>query len=428
MWKPIDRRTALRQLGVCVSLPFLEGMLPGTLSASGAKPPVRLVWLYAMSGMWMPSYKPTKTGREYDLTATLEPLKAVRGHVSILSGLMHANAFLRNGAGRHGQDPMCHLTAADLGRIPGVGCRNSISIDQVAADHLGEHTRIPSLSLGADRHTTISFTSTGTPIPVEWNPWELFQKFFVGGATEDRKKAEERYQRKKSILDDVIEDSNRLHARLGVNDREKLDEYLGNVREIERRAALARRWDGIPLPKAPDGTKPPPRESPERRRGEHIRLLLDLLALALQTDQTRVATAVIGTMGCSYPEIGCPDGYHGYTHHDNSSNTQQFMAKIDRARLGHVAYFIEKLSNIREAGGGTLLDNSLVHFGGGMGSWHESTDLANLIAGHGGGRFKLGEHLDFKEAPLANLYLMMLQSAGVPIKSFVDGKSPLGIS
>lgn len=427
---PLNRRHALRQLGACISLPFLESMLPRSIYAAEAtRPPVRLVWLYAMSGMWMPSFKPEKTGRDFALTPTLEPLAPLREHVNVLTGLLHANAFLRNPAtGRHGQDPLCHLTAADLGRVPGVASQNSISIDQIAAQLLGEFTRIPSLALGAERSGTINFTSTGSPIPLDWNPWQVFQRLFAGTSVEDKKKAEERFLQKKSILDGVVTDTQRLNARLGASDRAKVDEFLNNVREVERRAEVARKWADVPLPKLPDGIKPPPQETPERKRGEHIRLLLDLIVLALQTDQTRVATAMIGYMGCSYPEIGCPDGYHGYTHHDNKADKQQAMAKVDRARVGHVAYFLEKLNAIREADGSTLLDNCLVHFGGGMGSWHESTDLGNFIAGHGGGKLKLGEHLDFKQTPLANLYVMMMQAAGVPLKTFVDSKGPLGIS
>ena len=161
---------------------------------------------------------------------------------------------------------------------------------------------------------------------------------------------------------------------------------------------------------------------------DRIHLLLDIIVLALQTDQTRVATAALGYMGDVYRELGYKDGYHGYTHANNEPGGQKAMAAIDRARIGHMAYFLGKMKAVKEVDGSTLLDNSLVHFGGGMGTWHESNDLPNVIAGHGGGKFKLGEHVAFKQEPLANLYVTMLQAAGVPQKNFADSTGALGIS
>lgn len=197
----------------------------------------------------------------------------------------------------------------------------------------------------------------------------------------------------------------------------------------------------VPLPAIPPGVKPPKEiggtgqslslgnvQAAAGNFGPRIRLLMDMLVLALQTDQTRVATAVLGHMGDVYKEEKLNDGYHGYTHKISETGGQIGMATIDRLRMGHVAYLLEKMQAVKEADGSTLLDNSLVHFGGGMGTWHESTDLANLIAGHAGGKLKLGEHVVFKQEPLANLYVMMLQAAGVPIKTFVDSKGPLGIA
>lgn len=459
----ITRRHALRGFGTVVSLPFLECMVPAGARAAAAKPPVRLVWMYAGSGMFMPSYKPVALGKNWTESkefaagtalsnnvkfapeikplATLEPLLPFKDDVSILSGLLHQGAFTRGTVVRHGQDPMCHLTGVDLFRVPGVASRNGVSVDQVAARHLGQQTRIPSLALTHDRGMTINYTETGSPIPCDWNPSDVFQRLFTGPSAAEKAQSETRYRQKKSVLDSVVSEAKSLHGTLGAGDRERLDEYLTQLREIEQRADQSRRWESVPLPAVPAGAKAPGKvngvgqsldlgnpQAAAGNFGPRIRLMLDVLVLALQTDQTRVATAVLGHMGDVYKEEKLNEAYHGYTHRISEAGGQIGMAAIDRFRIGHVAYLIGKMKAVKEADGSTLLDNSLVHFGAGMGTWHESTDLANLVAGHGGGRFKLGEHVDYKKAPLANLYLAMLQTAGVPTKRFADSTEPLAIA
>jgi len=335
---------------------------------------------------------------------------------------------------------MCHLTGVDLFRVPGVTSRNGVSVDQVAARHLGQHTRISSLALTHDRNMTINYTDTGSPIPADWNPADVFRRLFTGPTEAERSQAELRLRQKQSVLDAVIAETKSLGQSLGVGDRQRLDEYLTQLREIEVRIAKAHQWDSVPLPAVPQEAKQYEVKgvgqtldlgNPQAAAGNfgpRVRLLLDVLVLALQTDQTRVATAILGHMGDVYKEENLNDAYHGYTHAITEARGQTSMARIDGLRMGHVAYLIEKMKAVREADGSTLLDNSLVHFGGGMGTWHESTDLPNLIAGHGGGKFKLGEHIDYKKAPLANLYVAMLQTAGVPVKSFADSTEALSIS
>ena len=458
----LSRRHVLKGAGTLVSLPLLDCMLPRLArAAAAAAPPVRLVWLYAGSGMFMPSYKPALTGRGWAESkefpdvrnsfsqvdggkipgaikplGTLEPLLPFKDDISILSGLLHGGAFTRGTVVRHAQDPMCHLTAVDLFRVPGVACRNGVSIDQVAARHLGQQTRIPSLALSHDRNMTINYTDTGSPIPAEWDPYKVFERLFTGPSAADKAQANIRYLQRKSILDGVVDQTKKLHASLGADDRERLDEYLTQLREIETRAAQARKWEAVPLPKLPEGAGPLNKvagvgqsldlgnpQAAAGNFGPRVRLMLDTLVLALQADQTRVATAVLGHMGDVYKEEGLHDAYHGYTHTGPVG-----MAKVDRLRIGHVAYLLEKMKAVKEADGSTLLDNSLVHFGGGMGTWHESTDLANLVAGHAGGKLKLGEHVVFNQQPLADLYVTMLDVAGVPVKNFVDSTGPLQIS
>ncbi|GDY23874.1 hypothetical protein LBMAG56_52210 [Verrucomicrobiota bacterium] len=455
----LSRRHALRNIGTLVSLPFLECMLPrAARAAAAAKPPVRLAWLFAGSGMFMPCYKPALAGRAWadskefpnirnsfgdDKTAgqikplaTLEPLIPFKDHISILSGLLHEGAFKRGSVVRHGQDPMCHLTGADLFRIPGVASRNSVSIDQLASRLRGTETRIPALNLTHDRVMTINYSESGSPIPAEWNPYDVFQRLFTGPTAADKAAAAARFAQRKSLLDSVVGQTKSLHASLGVADRERLDEYLTQLREIEQRMEQSRKWDNVPMPALPAGVNLGGKQiagvgqkldlgNPQGAAGNfgpRIRLMLDILTLALQTDQTRIATAVLGHMGDVYKEEGLSDSYHGYTHTNPIG-----MTKVDRLRIGHVAYFLGKLQSIREADGSTLLDNSLIHFGGGMGTWHESTDLANLVAGHAGGRLKLGEHVEFKQQPLANLYVLMLQAAGMDVKNFADSTGALSL-
>lgn len=457
------RRHVLRGIGATIALPFLEAMLPtARLSAAepaARKPPVRLVWLYAGCGMYMPAYKPALGGRawvdskelvvnpalhlpNHDLLkqikplATLEPLLPFKDDISILSGLHHRGAFTRGTVVRHAQDPMCHLTAVDLFRVPGVACRNGVSVDQVAARHLGGNTRLPSLSLTHDRHMTISYTETGSPIPGEWNPYDVFNRLFSSGSAEDRAHAEFRFTQRASVLDGAMAETRRLHGALGAADRERLDEYLTHLRDLEARIAQARKWQDVPLPQPPAGARLGERiagvgqtlniDNPQGAAGNfgpRIRVLLDVLVLALQTDQTRLATVTLGHMGDVYKEEGLSDTYHGYSHTGPLE-----MAKVDRLRMGHVAYLLGKLKGIREADGSTLLDNSFIHFGSGMASWHEDTDLPNLVAGHAGGRFKLGEHVTYEQQPLANLYVLMLQTAGVNLTGFVDSSGPLALT
>lgn len=452
----LSRRHVLRGLGASVGLPFLECMTPARAAAAAA-PPVRLVWLYAGSGMYMPAYKPALAGRDWHRSTelpqtrnsfpggipegvkplgTLEPLVPFKDHLTILSGLHHPGAFTRGTVVRHSQDPMCHLTGADLFRVPGVASRNSVSIDQVAARHVGTATRLPALNLTHDRGLTISYSDTGSPIPGDWNPYAVFQQLFTGPSAKDQAWAEVRYARRKSILDECMGDTKRLLGKLGREDHERFDEYLTQLRAIEARAEAARKWADVPLPKLPEGAGPlkqlggvgqsldlgNPASAAANFR-ERIRLLLDVLVLALQTDQTRVATATLGHMGDVYKEEGLHDSYHGYTHTGPAG-----MAKVDRLRMEHVAYFLGRLAAVKEADGSTLLDNSLVHFGGGMGTWHESTDLANFVAGHAGGRLKLGDHVVCEGQPLANLYLAMLRAAGIEADRFADSTGPLPLA
>lgn len=424
----ISRRTVLRGLGVAVGLPWLEAMAGAASHAKDSgntQAPLRLLWLHTESGMLMEKYKPTATGPEFELTPTLQPLARFKSRLSVLSGLYHENAFKRNPqTGRHVQDTICHLTGADLSGTPGVAVRNSISVDQLAAQSIGEQTRIPVLNLSPSRSGYLSFSPGGSGIPNQWNPRLVFTQLFADASPEARLEMEKRFREKKSILDGISDETRRLESRVSSSDRQKLEEYLTHVRDVERRLKLAERWAALPPVPVPPGVSSPQGDPPESNRRAHIRLLMDMLVLALQTDQTRLATLQVGFMNCRYPEDGLSESYHFYTHSDGLADRLAAMGTMDRLRIEHLAYLLDKLDTIQE-GGTSLLHHCVVHYGSGMGSWHESTDIANLVVGDGGGRIKSCGHKDFGGAPLSNLYVRMLQLAGVNCSSFADSTGPL---
>lgn len=424
--RPITRRTVLRGLGACIPLPFLEIM--ATAAPAVEQRPVRLLWLYTQSGAWMDEFTPTATGADWQLSKTLEPLAEFRSEVNVLSGLRHANAFKPNPVvNRHGQDQVCHLTGADLGRVPGISAKNSVSIDQIAGYQLGEQTRIPTLNVSVTSGS-ISFNANGDRVPSEHRPELIFDRLFGDRSSQSADQMERRFRRRTSILDSVGEQTARLTGRLGQADRDKLDSYMTSLREVERRIEVERRWAGKePIP-VPEGIQRPAGVPESRSR--HIRLLCDLVTLALATDQTRIVTFKLGDMGCQYPEIGCPDGYHGYTHgaHGNEDQRRR-MCTVDRARVEHLAYLLKQLRGTPD-GEQDLLHNSFVHYASGMGSTHGEGErdgdiIPNLTAGRAGGRIRTGLHLDFGRRELGHLYVSMLRTAGAQIDRFVEAEGPL---
>lgn len=423
----LNRRTFLRGAGALIALPLLESMMPrrmlGSL-ADPAKPPVRLVFLHTESGMWMDAFTPRMTGADYTLAPTLEPLAAFKKDFTVASGLFHAAAFKRNACGRHCQDTACFLTGADLGATPGVPTRNTVSVDQVAARSLGERTRFPSLHFSPGGISSIVYSETGTPIPAETDPRAAFNRLFTDNSPEARALAKHRLAFNKSVLDDVLDSARDLDRRIGASDKAKLDEYLTHVRDVECRTQVAGKWLDLPAPAKPTGAQVP--ASSFGTRTERIRALMDVAALALQTDQTRVVTLQIGGMGCTYPEIGAPDSYHNYTHHDFKADRITAMQKVDAHRIQHVAHFLGRLRAVKE-GGRDLLFHSGLLYGSGMGQTHEGTDLPNLVLGHGGGALSPGQHTDFKGRPLASLFLTLLASAGVEEKTFADATARLSV-
>ncbi|MEO6435606.1 MAG: DUF1552 domain-containing protein, partial [Tepidisphaeraceae bacterium] len=353
----------------------------------------------------------------------------------VLSGLAQRQGMaLGDGAGDHARASACFLTGTHARKTSGSDIRAGISVDQLLADRIGDQTVLRSLELSCDAgprtgacdsgyscayQFNLSWRSETMPVMPEVDPKQVFERLF-GDAGQGRDSQQARTRRamfQKSILDFVSDDARRLQSRLGGNDRRKMDEYLTAIREIEKRVELAHKT----APRLPSDVRAPEMfESFE----EHVRLMFDMLALAFQTDSTRVATFIIGHEGSNraYPFIGVNDGHHDISHHQNLPATVEKITRINTFHTTQLAYFLDKLKSIKE-GEGTLLDQSMIVYGSGLGDGdrHNHDDLPILLAGRGGGTIKPGRHIKTERGtPLNNLFLSMLDRAGVQTPTFGD--------
>lgn len=439
MSKVISRRTVLRGLGAAVSLPLLEGMLPlGALAQSAIKPKAnRMAFLFVPNGMNMEFWTPTTEGANFALPSTLEPLAGLRGKFSVLSGLAQHNAFdLGDGPGDHARSTACFLTGVHPKKTSGADIHNGISVDQLAAQKVGDNTTFASLELGCERgalagdcdsgyscaySSSISWRSATTPVAKEINPRLVFERLFGTNAGTDAESFMRR-QYKKSILDFVLEDAAALKSRLGLHDQRKVDEYLAGIREIEQRMAKLEKSD----PASAAGPKP---DGIPRDFGEHVKLMGDMMVLAFQADLTRISTFMLANDGSnrSYSQIGVPEGHHDVSHHGRDPIKLAKKQKIDRYHLELLAYILGRMESVKELDG-SLLDNSMVVFGAGIsdGDRHNHDNLPILIAGGGGGKLKVGGHTRFApNTPLNNLYLSLLDRMGVHAETLGDSTGTL---
>ncbi|MHA3772735.1 DUF1552 domain-containing protein [Verrucomicrobiota bacterium sgz303538] len=439
----IPRRSFLRGLGACIGLPLLESMLPSvTRAASTFGPPRRLVFLYLPNGMHMPDWTPKSAGTLGDLPATLQPLAQYKSSFQVLSGLAQVNArALGDGPGDHARANACFLTGVHPHKTSGADIKAGVSADQIAVQQIGKNTRLPSLELSCDTSTrsagscdsgyacayqnSMSWRSENTPMPPVFDPRLVFERLF--GTDDDPALSAGRALRescRKSILDIVRDDARAFQARLGATDRRKMDEYLTSLRETEVAIEQNTKFKAS-LPK-------PSMEKPDGIPSdftEHLQLMYSLLALALQTDSTRIATFMVQREGSNrpYPWIGVTDGHHDLSHHGGSAEKQAKIAKINRFHLEQFANFIGKLKGMRE-GTGSVLDNSMIVLGSGIadGNAHAHHDLPVLLCGGGAGALKPGRHVQFeKETPMTNLYLTLLGEMGVKTDRIGDSTGPL---
>jgi len=451
-----SRRTFLRGLGAAVAVPLFDGMALEVAPAAqlaaeavdGLAPkagdaPRRLAFMFIPNGAHMPAWKPTGVGKDFDLPSILEPLADWRGSINILSGLAQDQARAGpEGGGEHARTTATFLTGVRPFLTAGKDLRAGVSVDQIAAQHLGHLTQLSSLELGCAPgpqagecdtgyacaySTNISWRTPSTPVVKEVNPAAVFDRLFGGGAREERRESESRRRHlRQSILDFVLEDARSLRGGLSANDRRKLDEYLHSVREVERRIlAPPAKKEAL----SEEGKLVRPQEAVPDDFGEHMRLMGDLMVLAFQSDATRVCSFMVGNAGSNrgYQELKIGEGHHWLSHHGNSAEKQEKIRQINRYHVEQFAYILGKLSSVTE-GDSTLLDNTMLVYGSGIsdGDKHAHEDLPILLAGRGGGTIDTGRHIVYKdETPLMNLYVSLLNRAGVPIEAAGDSKGKL---
>lgn len=433
--KRLPRRTFLRGLGTTMALPMLDAMVPALRGAVTA--PSRLGFVYVSNGVIQEQFRPAAAGDLSDLPPILKPLAPVREHVNVLSGLAHLQAdTFGDGTGDHPRASAVWLTGVHAydRTQPGVEVRLATTADQIAASHIGKTSRVASLELNLDTPTqgacdsgdcfyvnTISWRNPTTPNPAESHPRVVFQRLFGDGGSAAQRLA--RAKKEGSILDSVMQETSRLDRTLGPGDRTKLDEYLDSVREIEQRIqnAEAQGARSVDLPERPVDIP--------ATFAEHTKLMFDLQLLAYRADVTRIFTMIMARELSSrtYPEIGVPEQHHPISHHRNDPELIAKKAKIDTYHVQLFTYFLEKMAATPD-GDGSLLDHSLLLYGGGMGNGnlHRHQDLPCLLAGKLGGRFQTGRHLVYPEnTPMANLLVTLLDAAGVRIEKIGDSTGPL---
>ncbi len=442
---PLSRRTALKGLGVSLAMPWLEAMQPSrALQAADAvvsTPPLRMAFLFVPNGVNTAHWTPERTGYGYDLPSILQPLANVQDDLLVLSGLTQDKGRANgDGAGDHARSASVFLTGAQPRKTEGADIRSGISVDQLAAQRVGSQTKFASLELGCERgrgagncdsgyscaySSNISWGSETQPMGKEVNPRAVFDRLFGDGTTKQMDESQQRrLALRKSVLDFVSDDAQRLQATLGRNDKRKLDEYLTGLREIERRLEASAKTSDSDLPSGFRG----PNDVPDDY-AEHVRLMCDMLVLAFQSDSTRIATFMLANAGSnrSYRNVDVPDGHHDLSHHGGNDEKLEKIRRINLFHTTQLAYLLEKMKSIPE-GEGTLLDHSMIVYGSGIsdGNRHNNENLPILVAGRGGGTIDPGRHVVYEqETPLNNLFLSMLDRMGAPADFIGDSTGRL---
>ena len=412
----LSRRTFLRASGVAVALPALNAMRPRSAAgAERAEEPRRMVAICAPLGIHTPFLFPEKAGADYEPTPYLEPLQHVRDRFTVISGLRHPMVD-----GGHDAEKS-FLTGAAHPSQPSF--RNTISVDQFAAERIGHLTRYPSLALSAQSNS-LSWSRSGEMIPAESRPSRVFARFFLEGSESEKAAQVRRIKDGQSILDLVAEQTRSLQRRTGREDHETLDQYLSSVRELEQRLVLSEEWTKRPKPVVEE--KPPTDIDDRANFTGRMKLLFDLMALALQTDSTRLITL----KGAGDNEVvnlsGVADGWHNLSHHGKDEAKIEQLAIIEKEEMRLFSEFLGRLRDVRE-GDATLLDRTVVLLGSNLGnaSSHDNSNLPILAAG---GRFRHGQHLAFGPdgaPPLANLLVSFLQHLQLDVDQFATGKGTL---
>jgi hypothetical protein len=427
----IDRRTVLRGAGAVMSLPLLEAMLP-TASAAGttsAVIPKRMGIFYFGTGMNMREFEPADEGRGYTLSPTLQVLEKHKQDFTVFSG-----TYLEHGGGHDGDYTFSTgVKAKDGGTI-----KNSVSMDQIAAEQIGRETRFPSMQMCIQRGTgfgsnlrTLSWNRNGVPLASENDPHVMFNRLFKVDGPEEQELRSKGFRQRRSILDAVMEDARRLERRVGKQDGVKLDEYFTSVREVEKQLDRDIDWSVKPKPGVDTKGMSDFSESYQVHMPagqfvyeKYAKMMYDLIALAYETDSTRVISYVVRqeSAGGTFPEFGVSKGFHELTHHGNDPKNLAELAKIDRIYMSHWNYFIDRLKSFGQPDGSTLLDHSLLGFSSGMGIGHSKDRLPTCVFGGSAAGVAHQGHLRLPEStPLSRVWHTMLDRAGIDVGgSFQD--------
>ncbi|MCZ6671896.1 MAG: DUF1552 domain-containing protein [Verrucomicrobia bacterium] len=432
----LSRRHFLKGIGACVALPAFQSMLPGNLMAAeslrnaattSTGAPLRTAFVYFPNGAIPANWWPEGGIKDFAFKETLKPLEALRNSVQVMGGLDHQNATAGpDGAGDHARGNSVFLTGVRLNKSA-TDIRAGISIDQAIAKEVGHLTRFPSLELSCDRDRrsgtcdsgyscayqyNVSWKSPTNPMTPESDPRKVFERLFGEGVHGERTaNAQRRMMDRRSILDLVMEDARRMQNRLDLHDKDKLDQYLTGIREVEARIQGMER-----LGPNVDPNVPTPEGIPFSH-GEHIEIMYEMMLLAFQTDSTRIATMIMAHDGDnqSHEEIGITEGHHELTHHKNNPDRIEKVARIDQWYVQQFASFLSRLNEVEDVDGSSLLHNSMIVYGSGNadGNRHTHHNLPILLAGHGGGELNPGRFRQNGSIPTSNLFLSLADKMGV---------------
>jgi hypothetical protein len=440
--KAIPRRTVLRGLGTTLALPLLEGMVPAlsAIAKTDAKVARRFSVVYVAHGYAPGFWIPKATGADYALTMPLQPLAKFKDRMLLLSGVDNTAALQRPGdpRGGHGRMAPAFMCGVHAKPTQGADFQAGVSVDQIAAQHLGKETQLPSLQLSlepvdfsgsCDSGYSCVYTNTlcwrgpTMPLPMEDNPRAVFERLFGdSGTTEGRLRAK-RIREKRSILDSVLDKARTLSEGTSAGDRRLFDEYLQSIRDVERRLETAEAQSSRELPVVAQPAAVP------QTFPEYAKLMLDLQILAYQADLTRVSTFMLAKelSGRTYPEIGVAEGHHALSHHGDMEDKLSMLTKVNAHHTSMLAYFLDRLQAIPD-GEGTLLDHSVVLYGSGHGDPNKHDPINVPLAIFGGDLIKGGRHVHHDHQQVANVHLALLQTLGVPAESVGDGNAAVSLT